>query len=293
MVSALEKILIKFMGALFRALPLKGAQYIGRKLGSLAYILGYRRRRLAMRNLEMALGDKFGPGDLREIAKSSFEHLGMNLAEFFKFPQLSQGLISQITTFAGQEYLEEALRGGRGVFLLSAHIGNWDLLGIALALRGYPVALITKLSKSEAVNRIWMKYRADRGIKVLWGRGIMKESLNHLREGGIVGFVLDQNARRSEGVFVPFFGKEACTLTSLALLARRTGAPVIPLHIYRSGEEHHVVIEQPLSYKAHPDQDIDIIERTKVYAAWTEKVIRQHPDQWTWLHNRWKTRPRP
>ncbi len=281
------------MGALFRALPLKGALYLGRKLGSLAYIFGYGRRRLALRNLEMALGDNYGPGELREIAKKSFEHLGMNLAEFFKFPQLTKDLISRITVFVGQEHLDEALQGGRGFFLLSAHIGNWDLLGVALALRGYPVALITKLSKSEAVNRIWMKYRADRGIKMLWGRGIMKESISHLREGGIVGFVLDQNARRSEGVFVPFFGQEACTLTSLALLARRTGLPVIPIHTYRSGREHHVVIEKPLGYEPHPDQDIDIVERTKVYAGWTEKVVREHPDQWTWLHDRWKTRPRP
>ena len=119
----------------------------------------------------------------------------------------------------------------------------------------------------------------------------MKESLKHLKGGGMVGFVLDQNARLTEGIFVPFFGIQACTLTSLAILARRTGSPVVPIHTYRTGKGHHVIIEEPLDHDQLADQDQDTIERTRQYVQWTERVIRKNPDQWTWLHDRWKTRP--
>jgi KDO2-lipid IV(A) lauroyltransferase len=124
------------------------------------------------------------------------------------------------------------------------------------------------------------------------GRGTVKESLRYLKNGGLVAFALDQNARRKEGVFVPFFGREACTITSLALLARRTGAPVIPLYIYRDGDVHRIVVEKAILHDSVADTEADIIERTRVYMQWTEKVVRLHPQQWTWLHDRWKTKPK-
>ena len=119
----------------------------------------------------------------------------------------------------------------------------------------------------------------------------MKQILRHLKDGGIVGFVLDQNAIPGDGVFVPFFGRDASTLSSLAVLARRTGIPVIPVHMFREGLRHRIVVDPPFNVKTIQDRDEDVLERTRQYAAWTERVIRQHPDQWMWLHNRWKTRP--
>jgi KDO2-lipid IV(A) lauroyltransferase len=290
---ALESVLLGIMGGLFRALPRPAALALGRQLGLLAYILAFKRRRLTIRNLEMALGSEIPPRELREIARRSFKHLGTLIAEFFELSRLTPESVSDIATFEGENYLDEALRQGRGVLVLSSHMGNWDFMSAAFALRGYPLALITKSSRSEAINKMWMQNRADRGVKILKGRGTMKESLRHLKNGGVVGFAMDQNARRTEGVFVPFFGREACTLTSLALLARRTGAPVVPVHTFRTDRGHHIVIEEPVQHDQLPDQDLDIVERTRVYTQWVEKVIRYHPDQWTWLHDRWKTRPRP
>jgi KDO2-lipid IV(A) lauroyltransferase len=288
----LESALLWIMGTLFRALPRGAALAFGRQLGSLAFILAFRRRQLALRNLELALGDEIQSQERMNIARRSFKHLGTLLPEFFQIPRLTPDSVSDIMTFEGEEYLDAALAQGKGVFVLSAHMGNWDLMGAAFALRGYPLALITKTSRSEAINRIWMQYRADKGVKLLKGRGTIKESLKHLKDGGMVGFALDQNARRTEGVFVPFFGREACTLTSLALLARRTGSPVVPIHTIRTGKGHHIVIEKPIEHNPQPEQDQDIIERTREYTQWVEKVVRLHPDQWTWLHNRWKTRPK-
>jgi len=176
------------------------------------------------------------------------------------------------------------------VLLLSAHLGNWELIGAALAMKGYPVSVITKIPKNQAVNRWWIGYREKVGIGLLKGRGLLKDGVAHLAQGGILGFVLDQNARRREGVFVPFFGREACTLKSLALLSRRTRALVVPVFISRHGNHHQVVFEEPIDQEASGDVEGDVVKWTAAYTAWTERVIRLNPEQWTWLHQRWKTK---
>jgi KDO2-lipid IV(A) lauroyltransferase len=287
-----ETVFLWVFGTVFRSLPRRAGMSLGRVIGGLAYYLATRRRRLALDNLSMALGESLSEREIRDTALASFQFLGMNIADFFYLPRLKREGISHLTSIEGEENLIEALDMGRGGLILSSHLGSWDMLSAGLVLRGYPVALITKVSRSEALNRIWMGYRQKEGIKLLMGRGTMKESLRHLKNGGLVAFALDQNARRKEGVFVPFFGREACTITSLALLARRTGAPVIPLYIYRDGDVHRIVVEKAILHDSVADTEADIIERTRVYMQWTEKVVRLHPQQWTWLHDRWKTKPK-
>jgi KDO2-lipid IV(A) lauroyltransferase len=288
-----ETLLIQLIGVVFRILPRPAGLYLGKMIGRSGYYMASGRRRLALDNLRLALGGELSEGEMRETALGSFEYLGMNVAEFFKLPSLNRENIGQHTSLEGEENLVEALEMGKGILVLSSHLGNWDMLSAGLALRGYPAGLITKISGSEALNRIWMKYRRELGVELFMGRGTMKETIRHLRKGGMVGFALDQNARRKEGVFVDFFGHKACTITSLALLARRTGVPVLPISSYRDGRIHRIVIDEPMPHVNISDTDADILERTRIYTQWTEKVIRLHPDQWTWLHNRWKTRPRP
>jgi KDO2-lipid IV(A) lauroyltransferase len=288
----LETVLLWLTGSVFRMLPMRSGHKLGRMIGRMGFYLASGRRRLTMDNLKMALGGELSDREIMETALGSFEHLGMNVAEFFNLPSLNRENIGSHTFVEGEVNLLEALDYGKGVLVLSSHLGNWDMLSTGLALRGYPAALITKVSRSEALNRIWMKYRRDLGIGLFMGRGTMKETIRHLRKGGMVGFALDQNARRREGIFVPFFGHEACTITSLALLARRTGAPVVPIFTYREGDVHHIVIEKPFLHDDGLEADADILERTRIYTQWTEKIIRLHPEQWTWLHNRWKTRPK-
>ncbi|MGD8353703.1 MAG: lysophospholipid acyltransferase family protein [Pseudomonadota bacterium] len=288
----LETALLWILGHIFRILPYPAALWTGSFLGRVGYSLARRRRKLALENLRESLGSEMSVEELEKTARASFESLGKNAVEFLRLPVINRENIGKYTTVEGEENLSDALAEKKGVLILSAHLGNWDMLSAWLALNGYPLSIISKKSRSEALNRLWMGYREKVGIGILMGRGIMKESIRHLRNGELVGFVLDQNARRSEGVFVPFFGREACTITNLALLARRTGAPVVPLYTYRVGRIHRIVLEKPLPHHQQPDADADILERTRSYAQWTEKVVRLHPDQWTWLHDRWKTRPR-
>jgi len=288
----MEGAMLWILGGFFRILPRKADLYLGRVIGRSAYHLAPGRKKLTLANLRNSLGGELDEGQIRKIAVSSFESLGMNAVEFFKLPRLNPGNVGLYTSLEGQDHLEDALGMGRGVLLLSGHIGNWDMLSAGVSLRGYRLALITKISRSEALNRIWMGYRRKLGIGIFMGRGTMRESMRHLKNGGIVGCVLDQNARRKEGVFVPFFGRQASTITNLALLARRTGAPVVPLYTYRDGDIHRIVIEKPMLHDKLDDAEEDVLERTAAYTQWIEKVVRLYPQQWTWLHNRWRTRPK-
>jgi Kdo2-lipid IVA lauroyltransferase/acyltransferase len=282
--------LISLLGGAVRMLPRGAALSLGRGLGAAGYLLVGGRRRLALDNIRRAF-PAMGPREARAIARASFAGLGMNAVEFLLLPRLDAAGVARLMQIDGEEHLREALARGKGVLLLTGHFGNWDLLGVALAQRGFPLTVLSKVSRSGAVNRLWMGTRERAGVRILTGRNIMRSILGELRKGGVVGFVLDQNALRKDGVFVPFFGRPACTLSALAVLAARTGAPVVPLSTWREGGRHRAVIEPALP--PPPPGEEGVVERTAAYTRWTEQVIRRRPAQWTWLHDRWRTRPVP
>jgi len=284
-------VILSIVGFTFRALPRSLSLAIGRGIGNTGYLLAGRRRRIALDNLELALSGEKSEGELKKIARMSFSNLGMALVEYFTFPSLDLAEAEKISEVQGEEHLRDAVEKGQGVLALTVHLDNVDLAGALLALRGFPVAIIAKAVRNSAVDRALIKGRETTGVQVFGGGGSMKQILRHLKGAGIVGFVLDQNTVPGDGIFVPFFGRDACTLDSLAVLSRRTGLPVIPIHMFREGTRHRIVVDPPVSSEVIEDRDADVLARTTQYAAWTERVIRQHPEQWMWLHNRWKTRP--
>jgi len=291
MADLLAGAILGTLGVIFRALPRPVSLSIGRGIGYFGYAVAGKRRRLALDNLKKALGDEKSDRELKAIAIKSFSNLGMTLVEYFLFPTLDRIEVERISDMVGEEHLRKAVEEGQGVLVLTVHLDNVDLVGSILSLRGFPVAIIAKPVRNSAVDRALIKGREATGVKVFGGGGSMKQILRHLKGSGIVGFVLDQNAVPGDGVFVPFFGRDACTLSSLAVLARRTGIPVIPVHMFRDGLRHRIIVGPPIKAKTIQDREEDVLERTRQYAAWTESVIRQHPEQWMWLHNRWKTRP--
>ena len=282
---------IRLFGIVGLLLPRPVLLLVGRWIGNIAYLVAFRRRRLALENIRLAFGEEMPPKEQGRVARRSFAHLGMNLMEYFTFPYLTQGKIRRMTRISGEEHLESALGKGKGVICLTGHMGNWDLLGTALAFRGYPVSLVSKISRSRAINRVWMDYRENVGVRIFSGDGAMKDILRQLKGNRIVGLVVDQNALGKDGIFVPFFGRDACTLTTPAVLARRTGASVVPIFSYREGSALKIVVEAPLESEDIEDIREDTVQKTLRYSEWTEAVIRRHPEQWTWLHNRWRTRP--
>jgi len=290
--TAVERFGLLIVSSPFRLLPRRGGLILARWLGVLAYWMAPGRRKIALKNLGIAYGEVKSSRERSSIARKSFQNLFMNLSECLHLLSSDKDTIEDAISFTGEEHLKEALSEGRGVLLVSAHIGNWELICPALAHKGYLTAMIIKLSRNETVNHYLVSYRERMGVRVLRRRNVLGDCLKCLRDGGIVAFVSDMNARRSEGVFVPFFGREACTLTSLALIARKTGAPVVPVYAYRKGYANHAVIGTKVSHETVADRGLDILERTRSYVSWSEDAIRQHPEQWMWMIDRWKTRPK-
>lgn len=291
-VNAASTFLLRVFGVLCRVLPRRANLAVGRAIGMTGYCLSGNRRRVALDNLDRSFGDEISRSEKIRYAKGSFTNFGMGLTEFFTFPSLSGTRLNEILDVTGIENLDSALAEGRGALILTLHMGMWELIPAALISRGYDMAIVAKAARTESANRMLTGFRQSVGVSVLYGSGIMRGILRQLSSGGLVGFVLDQNALPEDGIFVPFFGRLACTLDSLAVIAIRSGAPVVPIYSYRHGAGHKVVVNPPVeTQKVVNDKEKDVFNRTLAYTQWIEKVVRAHPEQWMWLHERWKTKP--
>lgn len=266
--------------------------WVGRRLGDLAYWVLPTRRAVASRNLARAFGGQRFQEELGQLCRESFRHLGMTLVEactfFFRPPSV---LLSRVDV-EGVEHLKDAAAQGRGVLLLTAHFGNWELLAAAHIQTGYPLSVVVRPLDSPLLNRLVTRFREGGGVEVIPKHRAVRPVLEALRRGGMVGILLDQNTSRRQGVFVPFFGEPASTSKSLAVLAFLSRAPVVPVFIHREpGGRHRVIIEPAVPPPDTGDREQDVVAFTAAFARIVESRIRQWPEQWLWMHRRWKTRP--
>ena len=251
------------------------------------------RRRVALTNLARAL-----PGattaERRRICRASFQHLGLMFVELCTALTRPLERTLQGITVDGLDHLKSAVETHGRALVLTAHLGNWELLAVAHRLGGIPLSVVVRPLDAAWLDAVADRLRRKTGIELIDKRGALRPVLSALRRGRLVGILLDQNAARREGAFVSFFGRPASTSKSLAVLALRTGTPVVPIFIYRQGlGRHRVVIHPPLAVDASPDSDSDgaVAELTQRCAAAIEAAIGIAPEQWLWLHNRWRTRP--
>ena len=232
------------------------------------------------------------PAERRCLARRSWQHLGMTLVELARL--LARPLDATLgeLTFEGLEHLRRVMDEHGRALILTAHLGNWEYLTAASRLAGYPLSVVIRPLDSPALDALADAMRRKTGAALIDKRGALRPVLDALRRGGLVGILLDQNAARREGVFVPFFGRAASTSRSLALLALRTGAPVLPIFIRREGPgRHRVVIEPPLARPTVNDPEQAVVELTTRCTQAIEAAIRSAPEQWLWSHDRWRTRP--
>ncbi len=283
--------LLVFGGAL-AYLPSSFGLWVGRRLGDLAYWVLPRRRVVASDNLARAFGEGRSRRERDRLCRESFRHLGMTLVEacvfFFRPPSV---LLSRVRV-EGEEHLYAAAAHGLGVLLLTAHLGNWELLAAAHVLTGYPLSVVVRPLDSPILNWLVTRFRERSGVELIAKRRALPEILNALRRQRVVAILLDQNATRREGVFVPFFGRLASTSKSLALLALRAGAPVVPVFVHReSYGGHRVMIEPELPPPRTGDVQKDVDAYTAAFTRCVEDTVRHWPEQWLWMHERWRTRP--
>jgi KDO2-lipid IV(A) lauroyltransferase len=228
----------------------------------------------------------------RRLARQAWQHLGMTLVELARFLDRPLDATLSELTIDGLEHLRPVMATHGRALMLTAHLGNWEYLAASHRLMGYPLAIVVRPLDSPALDELAAAMRRKTGAELIDKRGALRPVLEALRRGGLVGILLDQNATRREGIFVPFFGRPASTSRSLALLALRTGTPIVPIFIQREGiGRHRVVIEPPLPVPEPNDFEGAIVELTARCNEAIEAAVRRTPEQWLWSHDRWRTRP--
>jgi KDO2-lipid IV(A) lauroyltransferase len=245
-----------------------------------------RLRQVACRNLSLALPE-LGAARHREIVDGVFRSIARVLVAFAKFPAIRRQNVTGWIRCEGLEYVEQALQQGRGVLFATAHLGNWELSAYAYALLAAPMQVVVRPLDNPPIDALVERRRALSGNRTIGKREYARAILKALAANQAVGILVDQNSAADAGAFVDFFGVKACAGVGFAKLAARSGAAVIPgFAVWEESEKRYVLrFRPPVPMTGDPARD------TQAVQSELEQAIREHPEQWLWIHRRWKTRP--
>jgi KDO2-lipid IV(A) lauroyltransferase len=273
-------------------LPLAVAGGLGARLGDLAYLLLAGRRRITLENLALALGDETTPEARRTLARAVFRNLGQHLVDFGRLRHLTPDNFARLCTVEGLEQVQRLLARRQGLLVLAAHFGSWELApAIALCL-DTPLHVIVRPLDNPVLDRLVVAQRQRCGYQTMPKRAALEKSLAALRRGEIVAVLMDQSSLRHEGVQVEFFGVKTHTAKGPALLALRTGCPVVSAFLVREAPgQHRLLLSDEIPVRRTGEVQRDIVETTRLFNQVIEAYIRRYPDHWFWLHRRWKQRP--
>ena len=278
--------------AALRAMPLERAVRAGARLGGWAMNFDRPNRPIAIKNLEIAFPE-MTPAARLNILRKMYRSWGRVLAEWTHLPELSRANVEQVATYDGKENWDEAERrsNGRGLFVLTGHYGNFELMQIAQSVYGYRLAIVHRALRNPLIDAAIATQRVRYGNRIIERKAGGREMMRMLRQNWMIAIALDLDVRK--GVFVDFFGLPASTSDGIARLSLATGAPVMPVFMVRQGDSvHHKITILPAFYpEKRRDREAAVREYTQQYSDTLEQMIRAHPDHWNWIHRRWKTRP--
>jgi Kdo2-lipid IVA lauroyltransferase/acyltransferase len=281
-------LIVKVVGALPRPL----ARAVGTSLGSLVYWLHVRLRYVGMRNLELAFPEKTRR-ERAKILRGVFTSLGRQLAEVCLFPRYTRENVNQVVVYDGFENFEQALARGKGVLFLTGHLGGWELSAFAHSLHGYPLHVVMRSLDNVYLDQLTKKYRTLHGNSMVDKDDFVRGLLSAMKAGETVGILMDTNMTPPQGVFVDFFGIPACTASGMARIALRTDAAVLPGFTVwdRVLRKYRLRFDAPVKLIRTGNDEADIVANTAQFTKVIEDYVRRYPDQWLWVHRRWKTRP--
>jgi KDO2-lipid IV(A) lauroyltransferase len=284
-------LVIKSFQQTLRVLPEKAQISFGKFIGRLAFVLLRNRKKVALANIRRVFTGLTGK-EIRAIARSNFEKMGINIIEFLLVPFIKERQIPERFSVEGREFLDEALRKGKGVIALNFHFSNWEVSGVISKLLGYDVtALARPLKKQVILNNFLNRLRAATGLTVIFNKNTGREVMKLLKENKIVVILGDQREKRSRGVFVELFGTKVPTSKGTAMIAMKTGAAVIPAYSVRKGFLRYAfVCCSPLEMERKGNIEELVEKNTRKINAFLESIITQYPDEWFWVHRRWGRR---
>ncbi len=258
----------------------------------ICYALLPKLRKTTEFNLKLAFPD-WNEKQRHEVTRKMVRNLGWMAAEFARLPKYTKENIEQYVILDGHENFLAGKQKGKGVLYLTGHIGAWELSSFAHALYGFPLHYMARPIDNARLDSFVNGYRCFSGNKPIFKNESARVMLKILKEQGTVGILADQNTMPQEGVFVDFFGTEACTSTGIARVALHTDAAVVPGYVFWDAaiRKYRLRFEPPVELIRTGDAERDIQENTARFTKILEEIIRQHPEQWVWLHARWKTRP--
>jgi Kdo2-lipid IVA lauroyltransferase/acyltransferase len=285
---ALAWLLIRGIGVLPRPL----ARVAGITLGQLVYLFHAKLRRVGMRNLQLAFPEKTAR-ERKKILRGVFTSLGRQLGEVCLFPRYTRENVNEVVVYSGFENFEQAQGRGKGVLYLTAHLGGWELSAFSHSLQGHPLHVVMRGMDNPYLDRFVQSMRTMHGNRAVHKDNFVRGLLSAMKAGKTVGILMDTNMTPPQGVFVDFFGIPACTASGLARIALRTDAAVVPGFTIWDRELGKYILrfEPALKLIRTGDEEADIVANTAMFTKVIETYVWRYPDQWLWVHRRWKTRP--
>jgi KDO2-lipid IV(A) lauroyltransferase len=280
---------LQFLARLLRLLPRTASLAVGESLGHLVYLLKIRTD-VTRDNLRRAFPEQ-SVEEIEGIVLGCYKHFGALLAEFARLPLLRRENLDDFVETDDRSVLDESQARGKGGIVVSGHLGNWELMGASTALLGYPVSYVVTDQQNPKVDRFMDQLRETAGICIIKRRDAIKGVIKAMKNNELVAILSDQDAHEA-GAFVPFFGRPASTPRGAATFALRTDADLIFVESYRQDRGKLKVIHEFMSLEDLPeDRDAAVHELTRRITARLEEAVRRHPEQWFWMHRRWKTSP--
>ena len=279
---------IKIFGLLPRSLSRALAIF----LSQIVYLLHVRLRHVGMRNLAMAFPEK-SEKERARILRGEFKSLGRELAELCQFPRYTLENVEQVVVYDGLENYEKAYARKKGVLFLTAHFGGWELSAFVHSLHGHPMYVVMRPMDNPYLDRLLQDYRTMHGNKTVNKDDFVRGLLAAMKAGEVVGILMDTNMTPPQGIFVNFFGIPACTASGIARIALRTDSAVVPTFTIwdEALGKYRLRFDPGLELIRTGDQEADIVSNTQLFTKVIEDYVRKYPEQWLWVHRRWKTRP--
>jgi len=284
-------VIILIMVRLFQFLPRRWAIGLMQGLGSLLFRIARKSRENTIEQLNMAFGDDKSPAEIHHLAKKVFQHFGIVLADVLKMSDLIDQDLDKFISETGTKYVKQAMEGGKGVILLTGHFGNWELLGAWAARNGFPLKVVGKPLFSRHMDKLLVNIRNRAGYTNIARGKATREIIRSINNGEALGMLIDQDTR-VPGVFVNFFGTPCHTPVGAVQLAQKFGVDIIPSFMYMKDDlTYQIECQEAITLDDTGNEEEDLFNNTQKCSDAYEQMIRRFPEQWAWMHRRWKKRP--